>query len=616
MARMEDAGCPLRLSSVYTIWAEARDRALPASAARCSSSVPDVLRAISSARSSGAKGALAWWVTTQCEPEKSASTPSMPSSEVPDIRPMYSSDALTGAVWTVKAWTEEPQVQGHQGPGKRRGRGQWLPRMGRRAAYAALRLRALAASPRGGTARSDSGGTSLHSALACSICAAADSWMRMLAARRSNAGREAAETGAAASLWATMVCGSWCTPLTRNSKCRCGPVAQPVAPTAPRVWPCSTDCPWRTSMRLRWAYTVTCWLRCLTKTTLPKPFCTPANSTTPSPTVRTAVPVGAPGLQDGVQAHLEATGHARELHRRGEVRAAHAFAVQRVVGALGGTGFLEPDGLMGLAVIHELGAQNAATGQWLAIGFQRFVHHREAVALAQGAAKVDVAREQLGHLHGHGVGDVGRIGGGKQRTVDDAARQPTVGRHLGGFDARRKLVVARALDDQAAEVATVVRHPAHRQANQAVVVRGFCRHDAAGAAQHILSHRSVTTHECSGGRVGHAHALQQRLGGVAAAHLFGAEQRKARSFQLAQHEVFCQRFNGVAHHAHRQLGRVRRKGRHSECAAPTRQQDGCDGGGDAFGMLLDRAGQPVKQSRAGGGQAVNQWSIPRVRVNP
>ena len=27
--------------------------------------------------------------------------------------------------------------------------------------------------------------------------------------------------------------GSWCSPLTLNSKCRCGPVAQPVAPTAP-----------------------------------------------------------------------------------------------------------------------------------------------------------------------------------------------------------------------------------------------------------------------------------------------------------------------------------------------------------------------------------------------
>ena len=274
---------------------------------------------------------------------------------------------------------------------------------------------------------------------------------------------------------------------------------------------------------------------------------------------------------------------------------------------------------MGFAVVVELRAEHASAGQWLAVGFQRFVHHREAVALAQGAAKVDVAREQLGHLHGHGVGDVGRIGGGKQRTVDDAARQPTVGRHLGGFDARRKLVVARALDDQAAEVATVVRHPAHRQAHQAVVVGGLCRHDAAGAAQHVLAHGGVAAHEGGGGRVGHAQALQQGFGGVAGAHLLGAEQREARGFQLAQHEVLGQRFDGVAHHAHRQLGRVRRKGRHSECAATTRQQDGCDGGGDAFGVLLDRAGQSVKQGGAGGAdrsEAVNQRSIPRVIVVP
>jgi hypothetical protein len=64
----------------------------------------------------------------------------------------------------------------------------------------------------------------------------------------------------------------------------------------------------RTSMRLRWAYTVTCWLRCLTKTTLPKPFCTPANSTTPSPTVRTGVPVGLQSRCPGGRARFSGWG--------------------------------------------------------------------------------------------------------------------------------------------------------------------------------------------------------------------------------------------------------------------------------------------------------------------
>lgn len=42
-------------------------------------------------------------------------------------------------------------------------------------------------------------------------------------------------------------------PLTRYSKCRFGPVAVPVEPTVPIVWPYSTRCPRRTAMRPRWA---------------------------------------------------------------------------------------------------------------------------------------------------------------------------------------------------------------------------------------------------------------------------------------------------------------------------------------------------------------------------
>src|SRR5690606_38315393 len=72
-----------------------------------------------------------------------------------------------------------------------------------------------------------------YSALACCMDSADASSMRIIAAKRSNAGRAAADTGVAASLWRAMVMGSWCWPLTRNSKCRCGPVAQPVEPTAP-----------------------------------------------------------------------------------------------------------------------------------------------------------------------------------------------------------------------------------------------------------------------------------------------------------------------------------------------------------------------------------------------
>ena len=49
-----------------------------------------------------------------------------------------------------------------------------------------------------------------------------------------NAARKAPVTGAPGALRANF-CGSWKAPLTRNSKCRCGPVAQPVAPVKPMV---------------------------------------------------------------------------------------------------------------------------------------------------------------------------------------------------------------------------------------------------------------------------------------------------------------------------------------------------------------------------------------------
>jgi len=68
------------------------------------------------------------------------------------------------------------------------------------------------------------------------ISAAALSCWRTLEARRSKAGLAAVDTGIA-SLSRAIVSGSWWTPLILNSKWRCGPVAQPVEPTAPMFWP-------------------------------------------------------------------------------------------------------------------------------------------------------------------------------------------------------------------------------------------------------------------------------------------------------------------------------------------------------------------------------------------
>ena len=105
---------------------------------------------------------------------------------------------------------------------------------------------------------------------------------------------------------------------------RCGLVAQPVAPTAPSVWPCSIDWPRRTSMRLRW-HTRDVLVAVLDEHHVVVAALHARNSPRHRP--RRTAPVGAwanrcpgrrHGLQDGVQAHLEAAGHARELD--GEVR--------------------------------------------------------------------------------------------------------------------------------------------------------------------------------------------------------------------------------------------------------------------------------------------------------
>src|SRR5690349_19005249 len=66
-----------------------------------------------------------------------------------------------------------------------------------------------------------------------------------------------------------------------------------------------------------------------------------------------------PGVDDRVHAHREAGGHARELHRAREELAALALAVETVVGALA-VRVLEPDRGVALAVVDELGGEDAA----------------------------------------------------------------------------------------------------------------------------------------------------------------------------------------------------------------------------------------------------------------
>src|SRR5262249_47974704 len=86
-----------------------------------------------------------------------------------------------------------------------------------------------------------------------------------------------AGAGGAARLRRALVTFSWrgarsgltAAPRMRTSKCRCGPVASPVAPMRPTRTPCPIQTPTRTSMRERWAYIVRSPWPCATVTSRP-----------------------------------------------------------------------------------------------------------------------------------------------------------------------------------------------------------------------------------------------------------------------------------------------------------------------------------------------------------
>ena len=189
---------------------------------------------------------------------------------------------------------------------------------------------------------------------------------------------------------------------SRNSKCRCGPVAQPVWPTAPmmlrpdrRAGPCAT------SMRLRCAYTVDALVAVrdlddvavavLPAGELDDAVADAAHRRAGRRAVVDAV-VLLPAVADRMHAHREARGHARELQRAGEERALLALAVEAEVAALA-VAVLEPHRRVGLALVDELGGEDAAgrraPGDRLAVGGERFVDDGEACrrAAARGGSR-------------------------------------------------------------------------------------------------------------------------------------------------------------------------------------------------------------------------------------
>ena len=183
------------------------------------------------------------------------------------------------------------------------------------------------------------------------------------------------------------------------------------------------------------------------------------------------------GLEDGVQTHAHTTGFARESHGRCQVSSAQALAVEGVVIALLAV-FLEPDGLVELVVVVELGAQDAACADRLAIGFEDFIDHREACAFAQGAVEVDLARKDVGQLADHGVRQAGFIGCGIQRAGHRAARHAHAGAQCGRLLSCLQ-ALGRALDHQTLECGVgFIAQPAHAQLAQLLLAVDFGRNGA------------------------------------------------------------------------------------------------------------------------------------------
>ena len=226
-------------------------------------------------------------------------------------------------------------------------------------------------------------------------------------------------------------------------------------------------------------------------------------------------------LGNRVHAATKAAGHARKLQWRSEKGFAQAVAVQRVVLALGCIALLKPHRRKHLAVVDKISREHAARAHRLAIGLQAFIHHAEAITLAQRADEINIARENFCELHGHAVGNAGFIGRSKQRRLDHAAGQARARGQRSCFDATGEQIVL-ALNHEALEIIAVIRCPAGAELHQAMRGIHFSRHRTACAREQGGAGRCIALDELHGTRINHAQTAQQRIRTVVAARGFAA----------------------------------------------------------------------------------------------
>ena len=214
---------------------------------------------------------------------------------------------------------------------------------------------------------------------------------------------------------------------------------------------------------------------------------------------------------------------------------------------------------MRFAAIDELGAQHAACADRLAISFQRLVHHRKAVALAQAFVEVDGRAKNIGQLIRHAVRQIDLIGRRKERRADDPACHALAHLQRRRFHAGCQAGF-RLFHDQPPEfLASRLVQPVRAQGKELLPVIGLHCHGPPRAAEQRVARVHMAAQKTRRLGIHHPHARQQRFRRIAAARAAIAVQRQ-RAAALRGH-VCLHRLRHQPHQFGRLGGRQRGHGK-------------------------------------------------------
>ncbi len=251
-------------------------------------------------------------------------------------------------------------------------------------------------------------------------------------------------------------------------------------------------------------------------------------------------------LQDGMETRRGKAGRdAGEFQRRAQECLADVFALGGVVAAaaLASIRIGEPCGAVGLAVIDELGGQDAPAAHRAAKVIDRFVDYGEAVAAAQVAMKIDVAAENIGQLRRYAVRYPGRVRCAEQRIADLGGFHHHLGVQRQGLFLSREqgaIAIGLAFDHQGLVLAAVERE---NQTLQFALRPGSRRQVLARTELAEQGLRcGIAFEKADGRRIIDTEALQQARHRIAALHPFFA-QEALLAFRRGAERRQCQAFH-------------------------------------------------------------------------